>query len=206
MAVDKYIKLKSYLDPGVTIPEDFFSPSLQATECCLFMLSCLGNDKLLYLDETFQSLSGYHAEKLKEGGMDFWFSLIHPDDREPISEKIIESHRLQATNGFNEKEPTPLILTYRIKHANGEWVWIKDTKYLVSFTEKVIDKVLGKFEKVLAVLISEADLKNKLEEERSCTRLLEFALVHQKDTRKQPLSQLPVTGIQPPQTAPLTRR
>jgi DNA-binding CsgD family transcriptional regulator len=187
MPSDKYKKVKSFLHPAISLPENFFLPSMHGAESCIFMLSCLGNDKLLFLDDSFQSLSGYLPEKIKEGGMDFWFSLIHPDDNEQISEKIIESHRLLATHGFNEKEPSPLVLTYRIKHANGQWVWIRDTKYLVSFSEKIIDKVLGKFEEVLPEPGTETALKKKLEEEKSCTQLLEFALVHQHDKRKQVL-------------------
>ncbi len=187
MPTDKYKKVKSFLHPAINLPEDFFLPSLRGAESCVFMLSCLGNDKLLYLENSFQSLSGYAPEKITEGGMDFWFSLIHPDDRPQISEKIIESHRLLELHGFNETDPAPLILTYRIKHANGQWIWVRDTKFLVSFSEKVIDKVLGKFEEVLPEAITEEDLKKKLEEEKSCTQLLEFALVHQHDKQKQTL-------------------
>ena len=187
MSFEKYDKLKAYLDPAVNIPESFFSPSHPEAESCIFMLSCLGKDQLLYLDETFQSLSGYSPEKLKQSGMDFWFSLMHPDDTEEVSKKIIESHQQLATDGFNEKDPVPLILTYRIKRANGQWVWIRDTKFLVSFSEKVIDKVLGKFEEILPEEIADGDLKKKLDEEKSCSKLLEFALIHQNDNQKKSL-------------------
>ena len=201
MVIDKYKILQPHLDPGVDIPENFFSPSLPGAHCCIFMLSCLGKDKLLYLEDTFQSLSGYRPERLEEGGMDFWFSMIHPEDLEKVSEKIIESHQLLATHGFDEKAPVPLILTYRIRHADGEWIWIRDTKYLVSFSEKVIDKILGKFE-----TITPEDIKQQLDNDQSCSRLLEFALIHQNDRSKQQLDVHSGAGKTIPSLPSLTKR
>jgi len=208
MIADKYIKLRSYLNPNIRIPETFFTQEDPASRQCIFMLSCLGKNELLYLEETFSSLTGFTEKKLKETGMDFWFSRIHPDDMEEISKKIIESHRLLDIYGFNEEAPSPLVLTYRVKHANGNWVMIRETKFLVSYEQKMIDKVLGKFEEVLPAPGSEEALKQKLEEEKSCTKLLDFALVHQHDTKKQVLvdatgnQKTPVTAADPK----LTRR
>lgn len=204
---DKYKKLKSQLDPALRLPDDFFRPSPGGAEQCIFMLSCLGQDRFLYLDDNLKKISGYGTEKMMEGGMDFWFSLIHPEDSAQISEKIIQTHQQLATQGYDEKNPDPLVLTYRIKHANGTWAWIKDTKFLVSFSEKVIDKVVGKFEEVLPEKLTETELKNKLEEEKSCTRLLEFALVHQNDKQKQTIGSSVSHEKTPAAIAPpLTRR
>jgi len=207
MFIDKYKKVKSFLHPAIRLPEDFFLPSSHGAESCVFFLSCLGNDKVLFLEDSFHSLSGYPSERLTREGMDFWFSLIHPEDRNGMSEKIIESHQSLALHGFNEAAPVPLVLTYRIKRANGDWIWIKDTKFLVSFSEKKIDKVLGKFEEFWPERRSETDLKKTLEGEESCTQLLEFALVHQNDKRKQILSPQPSDKELPIKPVPaLTKR
>jgi DNA-binding CsgD family transcriptional regulator len=187
----KYKELRTVLEVELFLPDSFFSPCAPEEEICIFALSCIGKDQLLYLDDSFQSLSGHPASRLVEGGMDFWFSLMHPEDRKIVSEKIVESHKMLALHGYDERNPRPMVLEYRAQHAGGEWIWIRDTKYLVSFSEKVIDKILGKFERIGPAQITDVELRKRFEDDASCTQLLDFALAHQDQTPPSSSSKIP---------------
>jgi DNA-binding CsgD family transcriptional regulator len=208
MIIDRYSKLHAHLNPEWKIPENFFQPESTDEKCCMFLLSCLKKDSFLYLDDSFETLTGYSSKQIIEGGMDFWFSLAHPKDMELASKKIIEAHKLLLNPDFDKTGPAPLVLIYRIRHANGNWVWIKDTKFLVAFTtEKVIDKVLGKFEEIQQQ-DEDMQLKEILREEESCAQLLEFALVHENSKQKQELNPSSEMAKVPSHVAkpPLTKR
>lgn len=91
---------------------------------------------------------------------------------------ILKSHTMLAEYGYDERNPIPMVLEYRIQHADGEWIWIRDTKYFISFGEKGIDKIVGKFERIGPAQLTDAYLRKWFEDNRSCTRLLDFALAN----------------------------
>ncbi|WP_448699384.1 LuxR C-terminal-related transcriptional regulator [Mucilaginibacter sp. AW1-3] len=181
----QYTKLKSNLPPDCYIPDDFFLAGGEGKHC-LFLLSCLNDDKFLYLDESFEDLTGYSNTQFANGGRDFWFSRICPEDMDAVSLKIIGIHKAMFDPAFNPHAPAPLVLEYRFKHAEGHWIWLRDTRYLVSFSEqKVIDKVLCRFETMPVQYDDINALNNLLQKDQLCNTMLEVAMIHQNAKQRQ---------------------
>jgi len=209
MSLDKYEKIRFDLIPDFKVPDNFFLPGTGNENYCIFMVSCLSSDKFLYLDKNFSLLTGYSNEQFIKEGMDFWFSLVCPEDMEAVTAKIIEAHKAMFSLGADPGQPKPLVLEYRFKHAAGHWVAIRDTRYLISFNEdRVIDKVLCRFEAIPNPYTDINDLTDALRKEKSCTKMLEMAMVHQNSKNKQPLgeAQAPVVQTNPSFVNELTRR
>lgn len=168
MPTEKYSDLLDQILPEYGVPDSFFESAAENGNSCIFLVSCLANETILYLEDSFEPLTGYPAKTLAEKGLSFWFPLIHPEDMPRLSESIIKSHELLSTPGFPRPFP-PLVLEYRFKTSRGTWERIKETKYLLlQANEVAIDRVLCKFEFI------------DREEKKSCSRLLDFALAHKE--------------------------
>lgn len=174
MATEKYSDLLNQILPEYGVPESFFESAAENGNSCIFLVSCLKDETILYLEDSFETLTGYPAQNLVEKGLRFWFPLIHPEDMPKLSDSIIKSNELLTASGSPRPFP-PLMLDYRFKLSNGGWERIKETKYLLlQAHESAIDKVLCKFE-----FIERAPKK-------SCSRLLDFALAHKEIHSKFP--------------------
>ena len=186
MIAGKYRILREQrLPENFLVPDAFFLPDENKNPFCIFMITCLGADRFLYLDDNFYELTGYTSEQFRKEGMDFWFPLINPEDMPQVSTKIIESHKAMAHYSAGDPYPAPLVLEYRFKHPTNGWVGLRDTRYLVSFTEeKVIDQVLCRFDRLTMDSDEWAELDDWVRKEKSCTRLLEVAMVHEKSKSK----------------------
>src|ERR1700760_646762 len=172
MIAEKYKTLRDQRIPeNFSVPDDFFLPDEYKNPFCVFMISCLGADRFLYLDDNFFELTGYTNEQFRKGGMDFWFPLINPEDMQQVSTRIIESHKAMAHYTAGDAYPAPLVLEYRFKHPANGWVGLRDTRYLVSFSEeKIIDQVLCRFDRLPMDSDEWAELDDWVRKEKSCTR------------------------------------
>jgi len=186
MIADKYKMLcEQRLPKNFSVPDTFFASDEYNNPFSVFMISCLGAERFLYLDDNFHEITGYSNEEFKKGGMDFWFPLINPDDMQQVSAKIIESHKALAQISAGDAPPSPLVLEYRFKHPSKGWIGLRDTRYLVSFSEeKIIDQVLCRFDRLATNSETWAELEEWVRKEKSCTRLLEVAMVHEKSKGK----------------------
>lgn len=174
--------------PDFAIPDSFFLSAGVEEDFCIFLISCLSKDRFIHLDPNFSYLTGYSNERFMKEGMDFWFSLICPEDMPAVTTQIIASHKALFDPNHDPRTAEPLVLEYRFQHADGSWVWARDTRYLVSFSqEKVIDKVLCRLETLPAQAAELKDLSLLLSKEKSCTKMLEQAMVHQTSQRKRSL-------------------
>lgn len=186
MIAEKYKILREQVgSENFSVPDAFFMPDENKNPFCVFMISCLGAERFLYLDNNFFELTGYTNEQFRKGGMDFWFPLINPDDMQQVSDTIIESYKEMAQYSAGDAYPAPLVLEYRFKHPSKRWVGMRDTRYLVSFSEeKVIDRVLCRFDRLAIDPEELAELDDWVRKEKSCTRLLEVAMVHETSKNK----------------------
>ncbi|HEX3079717.1 MAG TPA: LuxR C-terminal-related transcriptional regulator [Puia sp.] len=186
MIAEKYKILSDQrLPKQFVVPDAFFMPDENKNPFCVFMISCLGADRFLYLDDNFFELTGYTNEQFRKGGMDFWFPLINPEDMQQVSARIIESHKAMAHYTTGDAYPAPLVLEYRFRHPTNGWVGLRDTRYLVSFSEeKIIDQVLCRFDRLPMDSDEWAELDDWVRKEKSCTRLLEVAMLHEKSKSK----------------------
>ncbi|HLB38927.1 MAG TPA: PAS domain-containing protein [Actinomycetota bacterium] len=72
--------------------------------------------RMAFLSPQIEVLLGYPAQGFLDEP-DSWFDLVHPDDQE----RIDEAARRSGNGGdpFDEE--------YRMRHADGHWVWVHDT-------------------------------------------------------------------------------
>ena len=184
-----YKDLLKYTSEEYGVPESFFEVKGHASDTCVILVSCLDNDeRILYLQDSFEVITGYPQENFIQKGMDFWFPLIHPEDLPAVMEKIIQNHQQLFKPGFTKEQHGPLVLEYRFKRPDGEWWQIRDTKYLLfPGNEVCVDEILCKFELVTPPIVSEMDAEEILRKEKSCTRILEYAVVHNNGQSKQNL-------------------
>ncbi len=140
---EQYRRLKDLVWEECHVPVFFFQKSSLQEKCCFFMFSnSLCN--FLFIDDNYQSFTGYSPGEHKKGGLDFWFSKIHPNDRRMLADRIFETQKKQRTV-INKEDPTPVIINYRFIKGNEEWIWIQHTVYILSFDNNGgIEKMLHK--------------------------------------------------------------
>lgn len=69
---------------------------------------------------------GYTLDELQPASTELWKKLSHPDDREKCNE-LLKKH-FEGLSDFYECE-------CRMKHKNGDWIWVEDKGKVVTWTE-----------------------------------------------------------------------
>jgi PAS domain S-box-containing protein len=77
-------------------------------------------------NERWTEMLGYSLEELAPVTIDTWQHLVHPDDVQ-ISNSLLEKH-LHKELEFYECE-------LRLRHKNGQWIWILDRGKIVSWSQ-----------------------------------------------------------------------
>lgn len=176
-----------HLLPEYGIPERFLS---QAPEerCCIFLIACHSEGSTQQMGSPPEEITGYRLGDFQKGGMSFWFSLIHPEDLPLVTGKIIDAHEHLATRGSDVQEAVPLILRYRMKHRSGQYVRIKDSRFLLSYSgEGVVDEILCRIEPYEQKCSGELAVEDLLHKEKSCNHMLEVAVKHQTSQKREVL-------------------
>ncbi|MGD9116805.1 MAG: PAS domain S-box protein [Dehalococcoidia bacterium] len=81
----------------------------------------------LVINERWASIVGYTVEELSPITIDRWIKMAHPDDLK-ISDRLLDEH-FAGKSDYYECE-------VRIKHKNGEWVWVLDRGKVVERDEE----------------------------------------------------------------------
>ncbi len=76
--------------------------------------------KVSFVSPQIETVFGYPPGRFVDDP-DLWFSLMHPDDLS----------RLQAVDAFDVNDLEPFDQEYRMRHADGRWVWVHDTSTAV---------------------------------------------------------------------------
>lgn len=172
----KFDQVRKHIHPEHGVPDGFFESS--NGDSCIFLVSCLNNEPVVFLEDSFERLTGLPMDFLSEKGLNAWFQFIHSDDMPRVTKKIIESHRLLASPNFPRPFP-PLVLDYRFQVAGGTWSTIRETKLLLLMEgQTVVDKVLCKLE-----------FNRQTAEQKSCSKLLDTAMSYRDGTNKTDKSQ-----------------
>jgi len=74
-----------------------------------------GSTNVDWITGAFNKITGYKIENILT--TEKWISIIHPDDLSLINKQYSKI----------SKEKNKIILEYRIKHKNGNYIWIQDT-------------------------------------------------------------------------------
>jgi PAS domain S-box-containing protein len=77
--------------------------------------------KCVFISEGLEKLLGYKTDEVIEKGMDFFVSIIHPDDAIKIMQK--NAAALEEANTYPQKNDMVVEFTYRMRHKNGHYKW-----------------------------------------------------------------------------------
>lgn len=171
--IEKLLELVNDYIPGFEMPNHFPSRA-SSGRCCHYLISCIQN-KHLFLDEQFEELTGYENQKMHQGGMKWWFSIVHSEDFESMLRIILINGFLQAPQKRLEKS---YYAEYRIKKPDGSWAWIGETKCVLTISDEgKNDLLLGRLEDISgAKKNNENSLDKVLEEQGETNPLLSAAL------------------------------
>ena len=141
---------------------------------CLYLTSC-EQKEMLFISESFTELLGYSQTSIQEGGLDWWLSIVHPDDLEPMLNQILRYYFLKTPKQRLKKI---FALQYRAKNAFGDYRWIHETRLVASLTsENKYELILGRMEDITEIKSEEdAQLKRLLEEECETNQMLRYAM------------------------------
>lgn len=88
------------------------------------------NAPMVFSDQ-FKKILGYPPRSPEFPDiMQSWISRMHPDDLPGASAAI--GRQLQDSSGS-----TPFDMEYRLKHKNGEWIWVRASSYVVFSNKKI---------------------------------------------------------------------
>jgi PAS domain S-box-containing protein len=79
-----------------------------------------------YFNEQWANLIGYTLEEISPVSIDTWIRFVHPDDLAASNEKLAKCFKGETE--YYECEA-------RVKHKNGEWVWVLDRGKVVEWDE-----------------------------------------------------------------------
>jgi len=85
-----------------------------------------------FVSPQIEDILGYAPERFLERA-ELWFEVMHPDDLA----------RLRAIDAFNNSDLEPFEHEYRMRHADGHWVWVHDTSTSVLDDDGNLDYFLG---------------------------------------------------------------
>ncbi|MBK8321566.1 MAG: PAS domain-containing protein [Betaproteobacteria bacterium] len=98
---------------------------------------------------------GYAPEELA-GSLDRWRALLHPEDQPRFDEEA----------GRSRRTGTPFRLEYRVRHRNGEWLFVEDNGYFVRDASGAIDCLVCFVVDVTARHRADERIREQLEELR----------------------------------------
>ncbi len=72
--------------------------------------------QMAFLSPQIEGLLGYDSQRFLDEP-EWWFDIVHPDDQQ----RVDDAARLAGATG------SPFDEEYRMRHADGRWVWVHDT-------------------------------------------------------------------------------
>lgn len=97
---------------------------LQHSKSVIYQLN-VRNGQYEYMSPQIEDLLGYPRQKIKDGGLAFIRSIMHPDDRERLDQET-ESYENGALEGNFMDE-----MEMRVKRADGKYIWINNQRSLI---------------------------------------------------------------------------
>ena len=143
-----------------------------------YLVSCLSKPAILYVSPKFEELTGYACQKFISEGLSFWFSVIHPADMQAVVARITKVQHELLTN--NSRPATPLKLEYRITRRDGQVIWLREFKQIISYLDGKKDHILGCLHDITAEKVAERNaIESLLKRDKAANGLLDMAVSYQ---------------------------
>lgn len=130
---DSYPKVEIEEHIKKLIELDFYYP-FNAT---FFSITNTVHKKFEYISKNFTACTGLSKEKMDEGGMDYFWSHLHPKDIKPWL-SCLEDLMIFTMNELNDEQRKRMSYTwnYRIKNAKGNYINIIQNTTPLQFDEE----------------------------------------------------------------------
>jgi len=149
MIKEDYAELIRQLPADWAVPEGFFENIFLQDDCYCFLLNCTGGKRYYQLGTPCEEITGFTPAEYAEGGIEFWFSRVHPQDISIVTDAIIEGFSQLVGIRGHHRSPVVIRMRYRFLTAEGNWLHTIETRYLFSHHEDgLVDQMLCKFEVV----------------------------------------------------------
>lgn len=109
----------------------------------------------LFISKIAQKLFGYSHEKLCNAGLPFLSSFLHPEDSERV--RATYAAKIDEANFIGLQPDRHFIYTdeYRLKQADGRWVWIESKIAMIAYTPE------GKVHKAMCLVTDVTEKRAK---------------------------------------------
>lgn len=122
----------------------------------------------VFFSKQYKLMLGYKEDEFKNESSE-WLNRIHPDDLQIINETDKEYEDKKIVNHQRE---------YRIKHKNGNYIWILDRGMIISYTDDGKPmRIIGTHTDITERKLSEQALKIKEEKYRSILANMNLGLL-----------------------------
>jgi DNA-binding CsgD family transcriptional regulator len=147
MIKEDYAGLLDQLPVGWKAPDGFFENIFLQENSYCFLLNCTGERNYYQMGTPCEELTGFNQEDYAKGGIEFWFSRIHPEDIPLVTDAILEGFSQLVGLRGQSGSPVLIRMRYRFKEAEGSWLNTIDTRFLFSLHgDGLVDKMLCKIE------------------------------------------------------------
>lgn len=139
----KSVKAKETAEKALNESEERLKFALRVTQVGLWDWQVQTGETVF--DNRWAEIAGYTLEELAPVSIDTWNKLAHPDDLKKSTE-LCERH-------FN-RETEYYVFESRLRHKNGNWIWVSDRGKVVSWDEN------GKPVRMIGTRYDITDIKN----------------------------------------------
>jgi PAS domain S-box-containing protein len=107
--------------------------------------------KVVYCNKALKRILGYAQSRFTKGGIEFAYSLIHPDDTGQVTSTTFTGLTKANSRSTTSKDKETIVrLDFRMRHADGHYVWLH-------VESSVFDRIKGRIEHVLNVAVDISD-------------------------------------------------
>ncbi len=125
---------------------------LSSTPNLIYVFDIIEN-RNIYANKEVVDFLGYSPDQVKAMGSELFATVLHPDD----VQAVVKHH----SRFVNAPDNAVYEIEYRMKHASGDWCWLRSCDVLFSRTDEGKGKqILGSCEDITALKESESKYRN----------------------------------------------